>query len=293
VDLKAYLSEKQALVDSFLESYFKRAIKPPILKESILYSLTAGGKRLRPILALATYEACGKDPKDILPYASALELIHTYSLIHDDLPAMDDDSLRRGKPTNHVVYGEAMAILAGDALLTEAFRLLSEPSKKIRPDALIKVIRDVSESAGLLGMVAGQAQDILSEEEPPDQKTLSFIHTHKTGALITASVRLGAILSGARERRLSLLTRYGKCLGLAFQIVDDILDIKGNPEEMGKPSGSDIKKKKMTYPALYGIKRSEQKALKLIKDAIDSIGGLSHRAEPLRALALYVIERTK
>lgn len=292
MDLKAYLKRKRGLVDVFLKAYFRHRLKPAELQSSMCYSVMAGGKRLRPILALSSYEACGKkNSGDIVRYACALEFIHTYSLIHDDLPAMDDDDLRRGKPTNHVVFGEAIAILAGDGLLTEAFRLLSEPSGKIGAGALLEAIGEVSRGAGIMGMVAGQAQDILSEDSAPDAKTLSFIHRHKTGALITSSVRLGAILAGAKGKKLDSLTKYACNIGLAFQIVDDILDIKGTTESLGKPSGSDIKKKKMTYPALYGLGSSEKKASALIGGALEAIKGFPESAEPLRELARYIVSR--
>jgi geranylgeranyl diphosphate synthase type II len=291
MDIKLYLKEKRTLIDSFLKNHFKIKFKPSVLRESMLYSLFAGGKRLRPILALASYEACGKNPIEIVKYASALELIHTYSLIHDDLPSMDNDDLRRGKPTNHIVFGEAMAILAGDALLTEAFRMLSEPAGKIKEKALLKGLNEVASAAGIYGMVAGQAMDIISEDKRPDKKTLSFIHKNKTAALIAASARLGAILSDAGEKKFLSLSRYGQCIGLAFQIVDDILDIKGDTGELGKKTGSDIRKKKMTYPSLYGIERSEAKAKELIKEAIKSLKPLSLKAEPMREIARYITER--
>jgi len=292
MDIKAYLKDKKALVDSFLKSYFRRRLTPPALKDSMLYSLLAGGKRLRPILAMASYEACGKDPKDIIQYASALELIHTYSLIHDDLPAMDDDDLRRGRPTNHKVFGEAMAILAGDALLTEAFRMLSEPSETIKAPALIRAIQDVSSAAGVRGMVAGQAQDIISENTRLDKRTLSFIHRHKTGALITASVRLGGTLAGAGAKKLSALTRYGEALGLAFQITDDILDVEGETQKMGKTAGSDVRKGKLTYPGIYGLEASKRKAGALIGAAGDALNGFPQEAGPLRAIAGYISGRS-
>ena len=257
------------------------------------YSLFAGGKRIRPILALASYEACGGNPKDIVPYATALELIHTYSLIHDDLPSMDNDDLRRGKPTNHKVFGEAMAILAGDALLTEAFLMLSNNphSSSLKLSDLIKIIREVSLASGVHGMVGGQALDIFSENIEPDKDTLNFIHLHKTAALITASVRMGAILANIKEKKLKALTEYGTGIGLAFQIIDDILDIEGNAEELGKTAGSDIKMKKMTYPALCGTEKSRQKAKDLISDAIDSLKIFSSEADQLRKIARYLLKR--
>jgi geranylgeranyl diphosphate synthase type II len=293
MDIEIYLKEKRKLIDSYLESYFSITSEPFVLHEAMRYSLFAGGKRIRPILALASYEACGGNPKDIVPYATALELIHTYSLIHDDLPSMDNDDLRRGKPTNHKVFGEAMAILAGDALLTEAFLMLSNNphSSSLQLSDLIKIIREVSLASGVHGMVGGQALDIFSENIEPNKDTLNFIHLHKTAALITASVRMGAILANIKEKKLKALTEYGTGIGLAFQIIDDILDIEGNAEELGKTAGSDIKMKKMTYPALCGTEKSRQKAKDLIADAIDSLKILSSEADQLRKIARYLLKR--
>jgi geranylgeranyl diphosphate synthase type II len=305
MDIKAYLKEKRGLIDSYLESYFSIPSEPSVLHEAMKYSLFAGGKRIRPILALSSYEACGRDPKNIIPYASALELIHTYSLIHDDLPSMDNDDLRRGKPTSHKVFGEAIAILAGDALLTEAFLMLTHNShslplvksgkdrlyKEIKLSSLIKVIREVSLSTGVHGMVGGQALDISSENSRPDRDTLTFIHLHKTAALITASVRMGGILADTDKYKLRALTKYGENIGLAFQIIDDILDIEGTAEELGKAAGSDMKMRKMTYPALYGIKKSRQEAEDLISEAIDALVLFSSESDQLRSIARYLIQR--
>jgi geranylgeranyl diphosphate synthase type II len=293
MDLKEYLKEKKGHVDAFFHAYFREKGRPAVLQEAMLYSLFAGGKRIRPILALASYEACGGDASDIVPYAATLELIHTYSLIHDDLPAMDNDDLRRGKPTNHKVYGEAVAILAGDALLTEAFSILSDPTLGNRADEsrLLRASKEAAEASGMRGMVAGQVQDMLSENSEPDRDTLEFIHRCKTAALICGSVRLGAILYGGEEDTISAMTGYGNNIGLAFQVVDDILDIEGETEELGKPKGSDEKKKKMTYPRLYGIERSREKAKELIDDAIASLVLFGERAEPLREIARYLLRR--
>lgn len=293
MDIKNYLKDKKLLIDSFLNSYFEQGLKPLALNDSIVYSLSAGGKRIRPVLCLMSYEACGGRAEDIVPYASALEFIHTYSLIHDDLPAMDNDDLRRGKSTNHKVFGEGMAILAGDALLTDAFSLLSDASRSpyINHAQLLRVIHDVARSAGIHGMVAGQAQDLISEDAEPDEGILSFIHTHKTAALITTSVRAGGILAGCGDETLFLLTRYGTNIGLAFQIVDDILDVEGETEVIGKPKGSDEKKKKMTYPKLYGLDRSKEKAKELVCHALESLISFDEKAEPLRAVASYLLER--
>jgi geranylgeranyl diphosphate synthase type II len=290
-DIKAYLNEKKDLIDSYLKSYFTASSSPSVLHEAMKYSLFAGGKRIRPILALASYEACGGDAKKIIPQAAALELIHTYSLIHDDLPAMDNDDLRRGKPTNHKMFGEAMAILAGDALLTEAFFMMTQADIKIKPSILLKALREVTLAAGHNGMVGGQAQDIISEDAEPDSETLEFIHLHKTAALIKSSVRIGSILAGSRKKQLQALTRYGENTGLAFQIIDDVLDVEGSAEELGKPVGSDSRKKKMTYPSLYGIEGARKKANELISIAIDAIGIFSSEADPLREIAGYLAKR--
>ncbi len=301
-DIKAYLKEKRELIDSYLESYFSIPSEPSVLYKAMRYSLFAGGKRIRPILALSSYEACGGDPKNIIPYVSALELIHTYSLIHDDLPSMDNDDLRRGKPTSHKVFGEAMAILAGDALLTEAFLMLTNnpPSpplvkeglyKETTPSSLIKVIREVALSAGVHGMVGGQALDISSVNSQSDRDTLTFIHLHKTAALITASVRMGGILADSDDDKLKAITKYGENIGLAFQIIDDILDIEGNAEELGKTAGSDMKMKKMTYPSVYGIKKSRKEAEDLISEAINALSLFSSEADQLRGIAYYLIQR--
>jgi geranylgeranyl diphosphate synthase type II len=292
MDIKAYLKEKRELIDSYLKSYFNTPSEPSILHEAMTYSLFAGGKRIRPVLALASYEACGGDPKYIIPQAAALELIHTYSLIHDDLPAMDNDDLRRGKPANHKVFGEAMAILAGDALLTEAFYMMTKSYENSPPPStLIKAIREVALAAGIHGMVAGQAQDIISENIQPDEDLVQFIHLRKTAALIKASVKTGILLANADKRKMKAITTYGENVGLAFQIIDDILDVEGTTENLGKTAGSDIKKKKMTYPAIFGIEGSRRKAKDLITTAIDSLRIFSREADPLRELALYLLER--
>jgi geranylgeranyl diphosphate synthase type II len=316
MNIETYLRENRELIDSYLESYFSIPTELSLLHDAMRYSLFAGGKRIRPILALSAHRACGRDPKNILPYASALELIHTYSLIHDDLPSMDNDDLRRGKPSNHKVFGEAIAILAGDALLTEAFLMLTnnplllpfnsplrkggdrgvKGSKgglhnKIKPSSLIKVIREVALSAGIHGMVGGQAIDISSENSKPDRDTLTFIHTHKTAALITASVRMGGILADSDGNTLKAFTKYGERIGLAFQIIDDILNIEGNAEELGKASGSDAKMRKMTYPALYGIEKSRKEAEDLVSEAIDALALFPSDADPLRVIARYLIQR--
>jgi len=296
MDIATYLKEKGESVNAYLKDYFGRPLAagvPPVIAEAMGYSILAGGKRLRPILAMATYEVCGGKAEDIVPCASALEVIHTYSLIHDDLPAMDDDDLRRGRPTSHKVFGEAMAILAGDALLTEAFLMVLDTDGKAGRGALLDAIRELASASGVRGMVGGQVQDIISEGAEPDPDTLDYIHAHKTGALIAASVRLGGIVAGADEKTMEALTAYGRNLGHAFQIVDDVLDVEGDSEVLGKPTGSDREKKKMTYPALYGVEESMRRAGELIDDALRAIAHLGERAEPLRGIARFIITRDK
>ncbi len=297
MDIKEYIKEKQNLVDNYLKNYFNSPFEPKILYEAMNYSLFAGGKRIRPVLALTAYEVCGGNPVDILPQASALELIHTYSLIHDDLPSMDNDDLRRGKPTSHKIYGEAIAILAGDALLTEAFRMMTSDKmhtgevRRISNKAIINLIQEIAYAAGAHGMVGGQTQDIISENMEPEKETLEFIHLHKTAALIRASLRTGAILAGSKKSILNALTEYGEYIGLAFQVIDDILDVEGKTEELGKTSGSDVKKGKMTYPSLYGIEKAKHKSEELVSSAINSLKIFSSEADPLRDLALYLLKR--
>jgi geranylgeranyl diphosphate synthase type II len=293
MDITAYLEKKSGVVDSFLKAYFEKPLDsvPRLLAESMSYSLLAGGKRIRPILAMASYEACGGKAEDILECASAIEVIHTYSLIHDDLPAMDNDDLRRGRLTNHKVYGEALAILTGDGLLTEAFLIILNAREKFRSESVLDAIQELAIASGVRGMVGGQVQDVLSEDSEPESETLQYIHEHKTGALIKASVRLGGLLYGAGDDIMKALGDYGENLGLAFQIVDDILDVKGDEAILGKPVGSDEEKNKMTYPALYGIELSRQKAEELVEKALMVIEPLSEKAQPLREIARYIIER--
>ncbi len=293
MDIKTYLRTGKEAVDSFFQAYFGEQKRPAVLQEAMLYSLFAGGKRIRPVLAMASYEACGGASAEIVPYAATLELIHTYSLIHDDLPAMDDDDLRRGKPTNHKVYGEAVAILAGDALLTEAFCILSDPSfcPSVGGDALMRASREIALASGREGMVGGQVQDILSEDADPDGETLQFIHRHKTAALIRASIRVGGILAAAGEEKIDALTRYGENIGHAFQIIDDILDVVGETQELGKTVGSDEKINKMTYPRLYGLERSREIAGRLVDEALSSLGTFPAAADPLREIARYLLSR--
>ena len=260
--------------------------------EAMRYSLTAGGKRLRPALCLASCEAVGGDPERAAGPAAALELVHTYSLIHDDLPCMDDDDLRRGRPTNHKVYGEAMAVLAGDGLLTRAFGLLAEDSS--HPEAArLEMIRTLAVAAGSLGMVGGQALDLAAEgSEDVDLPTLQYIHTHKTGALFGASCRLGGLAGGASEDELGHLMKYGEKIGLAFQIVDDLLDATGRTEDLGKASGKDLARGKATYPGLLGLEESRSRVEELAAQATEIAKGFGNRAESLAQLARFVVDRS-
>ncbi|RLB03612.1 MAG: polyprenyl synthetase family protein [Deltaproteobacteria bacterium] len=295
-DLKIYLENKQKLVNAALERYL-----PPIqdptrnLVDSMRYSLFAGGKRLRPILCLGAVETLGEDPELCLPVACALEMIHTYSLIHDDLPAMDDDDLRRGKPTNHKIFGEAMAILAGDGLLTEAFYLLSKfgLNDLIRPTKLIEIIKIISNAAGWRGMVGGQTIDMESEGKQIEPSLLELMHSCKTGALITASVESGAVAAGADEEKRKALVNYGRHFGMAFQITDDLLDVTGNSEEMGKPAGSDEARNKSTFPALYGLEKTREMATFHVNKALEALEQFDDRATPLRELVKYLLKRRK
>lgn len=296
MDITAYLQRKKDLVDQFLDKAVPpKDAYPPRLHEAIRYSLFAGGKRIRPIVAMAAFGAAGGRSRAILPIAAALELIHTYSLIHDDLPSMDNDDFRRGRPTSHKVFGDAMAILTGDALLTLAFHLMTDERflAGVPPQRLVRVVHEVSTGAGDMGMVGGQALDIEAEGRKIDSTVLESIHTRKTGALIRASVRAGAILGGATAGQLTALTSYGEKIGLAFQIADDILDVEGTREEMGKDVKSDASKGKPTYPALLGLEAAKRKAAAVAHEAIASVKGMGRRADPLRALALYIVERRR
>ncbi len=293
MNLKVYLKKKQELVNKFLREYLSskeaNVFCPKYLYKAMNYSLMAGGKRLRPILAIASYEASGGTSKKILPAAASIELIHTYSLIHDDLPAMDNDDFRRNKPTCHRVFGEAVAILAGDALLTDAFDIIAK--SRAKPEVLVSMIRELTRACGSEGMVGGQTADIIFEDKKIKERDLRYIHTHKTGALIRASVRIGAIMAGAPPSIINPLTEYGEKVGLAFQIVDDILDVVGTREELGKLTGADTTKGKNTYPSVIGLEKSRRKAEFLIEDSLKAIGRLDKKAEPLREIAEYILKR--
>ena len=263
--------------------------------EAMRYSLFAGGKRIRPVLCMLAAELLGADLNHMMAVPCALECIHTYSLIHDDLPAMDNDDLRRGKPTNHKIYGEAQAILAGDGLLTLAFELLTRPELTARLSAVeqLRIIRLTAQAAGARGMVGGQSLDVAAEGQEVPFETLRTIHRCKTGALITASVQVGAVIGHASESQFDALTEYGRHLGLAFQITDDLLNVEGNPEDLGKAAGSDAERLKATYPAYFGIEGTRQKATEAVEAAVTSLNIFDDRAAPLQQLARYVLKRNK
>lgn len=292
-DLNAFFRSKAALVDdALLTRWLPAATRDPqTLHEAMRYSVTAGGKRVRPVLVFAAAQALGLPERDVLPIAAALEMIHVFSLIHDDLPAMDDDDLRRGKPTNHKVYGDAMAILAGDALHTQAFIALSElDARRYDPEAVIKVVRMIAEATGCAGMIGGQVIDIQSEGKTIDFERLKTLHRLKTGALIRASVIAPAVLARAGQEELGALTRFGEAIGLCFQIADDILDIEGG-EAIGKDIGSDIEKGKATYPSILGMEGAKSELQKQLNEALVALDGFDAAADALRAIARFIAER--
>jgi geranylgeranyl diphosphate synthase type II len=295
MELKTYLAERVALVDQALNACLPEATTLPArLHEAMRYSIFAGGKRIRPVLALAACEAVGGALEPALPVACSLEMIHTYSLIHDDLPAMDDDDLRRGRPTNHKVYGEATAILTGDALLTQAFILLSSPETRrdLPADTLCRIIHILSRCSGSMGMVGGQVVDMESEGQTVEFPVLEYIHTHKTGALMLASIQCGGLVGGADEAAMAALTGYAGAAGLAFQIADDILDVVGEAATLGKGVGGDQARGKATYPALLGLTAARERAWELKERAIASLAPLGVAAEPLREIARYIVDRS-
>jgi len=291
-DLSAYLTQRQTLVEQALDQSLP-LIYPEKIYESMRYSLLAGGKRLRPILCLATCELVGGTVEMAMATACALEMIHTMSLIHDDLPAMDNDDYRRGKLTNHKVYGEDIAILAGDGLLSYAFEFVATKTPNVPANQVLQVIARLGRAMGAAGLVGGQVVDLDSEGlTDVSEETLTFIHTHKTGALLEASVVCGAILAGAKETEIEGLSRYARNIGLAFQIVDDILDITATQEELGKTAGKDLTAKKVTYPSLWGIDESRRQAQQLIESAKAELSNYGDKAIPLLAIADFITNRT-
>lgn len=306
-DLKTYLVARRNAFETVLFNLLDDAVgkSPARLAAAALYSLTAGGKRLRPILCLAAAEAVGGSAQECMPAACALEMIHTYSLIHDDLPAMDNDELRRGQPTCHIAFDEATALLAGDALLTMAFQILSAPLMSLSADfsaapyesiagiRRLQAIHIIAKAAGFQGMIEGQMQDMLSEGKMLPRDALERMHGLKTGALIEASVRSGALLGKGREDEIEQLSVYAQKIGLAFQVADDILNVEGDPRLMGKATGTDYTLNKATYPSLMGLESSKRFAAELVQHALDALNEFDDRGNPLRALATYVIERKR
>ncbi|MFE4106428.1 geranylgeranyl diphosphate synthase CrtE [Almyronema epifaneia] len=291
-DLSAYLIERKQQVETALEQAIA-VVYPERIYESMRYSLMAGGKRLRPILCLATAELVGGTIEMAMPTACALEMVHTMSLIHDDLPAMDNDDFRRGKPTNHKAYGEDIAILAGDALLAYAFEFIATQTQQVPADRLLRVIAHLGKAAGAAGLVGGQVVDLESEgKSEVGVETLNFIHLHKTAALLESSVVSGAMLAGAQQSDIERLSRYAQHIGLAFQIVDDVLDITSTQEELGKSIGKDMQAQKVTYPSIWGIDESKRQAQKLVEDAKQELQVFGDRRRPLAALADYITART-
>ena len=293
VQLEEYIAYQQKRVDAALDLQVPpESEDPSIIHRAMRYSLFAGGKRIRPLLAIASAEAVSEDPVGIESAACSLELIHTYSLIHDDLPALDNDDLRRGRPTCHKVFGDAMAILAGDALLTLAFEVLSKLDG-IDAERRIWLVRELATAAGTVGgMIGGQVNDLEGEGKPPTAGLLESIHRAKTGALLRASVRIGAIYAGANDDELEALTRYGEHAGLAFQIVDDVLDVEQSSEALGKTAGKDAKQQKITFPAVYGLERSREMAERERCAAHDALAPLGERAARLRQLADLIVRRS-
>ncbi len=291
-DLKLYLSQQRERIEAALDRFLPAAeTVPETLHQSIRYSALAPGKRLRPILTLAAAEALGVASDAVMPTACALECIHVFSLIHDDLPCMDNDDFRRGRLTNHKVYGDAIALLAGDALLALAFQWIAENAATVPADRVLPTLKLVAEASGAGGMVGGQVADMESQGIIFSAETLRYIHANKTGALLTASVLAGAILAGADAVQTAALRAYGEHIGLAFQIADDILDITGDQDKLGKPIGSDEERDKATYPKLYGLDESRRRAHAEVDGALQSLAAFDLKADPLRAIARYTIER--
>lgn len=288
-DLSTLVGPYAEPVDKKLREYLEGLDGPGPLIDAICYAALAPGKRIRPALVLMSCEACGGEQSLALPAACAVEMIHAYSLVHDDLPSMDDDDLRRGRPTVHKVYGEAIAILAGDALGTEAFRIIS---KEVADGELVKLlVGELSEAAGLGGMVSGQAADMLAEGREGNEKTLDYISTNKTGKLIRASCRMGALTAGACETELQAVSEYGRAVGRSFQVIDDLLDLSGSVETMGKAVGKDASSGKLTHPAILGVEGAREKVRRLSLEAVEALGPLQERGKKLSLLAEMLTQR--
>ena len=293
MELKHYMKQICHQIDGALADLLPaKEQRPTQLHQAMHYSVFAGGKRIRPILMAASCEAVGGDIEQVISAACAMEMIHTYSLIHDDLPAMDDDDFRRGLPTNHKVYGEATAILAGDALLTQAFITLAKPNPTIDATTQQRVLEIMAQAAGAAGMVGGQIVDMEAEGQTPNLETVDYIHRHKTGALILAAIQCGALLGGADRKTFKDLTCFGESAGVAFQIADDILDIIGDQDQLGKDIGSDQQRGKATYPAVLGLEVSQKKMEELHQQSLNSLSSYGAKAEPLRQISAYIINRS-
>ncbi|MGB4309383.1 MAG: polyprenyl synthetase family protein [Candidatus Cloacimonadaceae bacterium] len=290
VMLKKDMKEKQELVNIILDRYLPRKDEyPKSLHKAMRYSLFAGGKRLRPYLTMLTYQMYKKDPEDITPVAAAIEMIHTYTLIHDDLPDIDDDDYRRGKKSCHVLFGEGEALLAGDALLVNAFELITYAN--ISPELKVRFVRELAHACGISGTIAGQMVDIESEGKKVSKRTLAYIHENKTAKLINICLRFGALAAGAPAKEVAALEEYGNHLGLVFQIVDDLLDIEGNPTTLGKSTGKDAEAGKATFPAVWGVEESRAQAVELTQKAKDSLAPLGEKAALLKELADSMLNR--
>ncbi|MCU1292332.1 MAG: farnesyl-diphosphate synthase [Bryobacterales bacterium] len=292
ITLNEFLAEQARTVDRVLEEWVPdESVEPVSIHRAMRYSLFAGGKRIRPILAIAAARAVSDSPAGVEHVAATLELIHTYSLIHDDLPALDNDDLRRGRPTNHKVFGEAMAILAGDALLTLAFEVLARLNR-VSAESKIRMVEELSRASGTVGgMIGGQVHDIEGERKPPTPHLLESIHRAKTGALLRASVRIGAIYAGASEDEIAALSEYGEHVGLAFQIVDDVLDVEQSSESLGKTAGKDEAQQKITFPAVYGLEQSHKMAETERLRAHAALRIFDDRADRLRQIADFIVHR--
>jgi len=292
--LSAWMEARRVEVEEALGRFLPSVVEPPVrLHEAMTYSVMAGGKRIRPLLAIAAAEACGSSAARVMPSACALEFIHTYSLIHDDLPCMDNDDLRRGRPTNHKVFGETIAVLAGDALLAHAFKLIGENAQVegVPAGAAAEVTALVGEAASSLGMVGGQAADWMAEGRKVSESDVVFIHRRKTGALIRASVLTGAILAGADANVRAALSHYGEATGLLFQIVDDVLNVEGDPVALGKAAGSDAARRKATFPAVAGLDRAKARGQDLLVEATSALGILNGRSGILAGIAEFALRR--
>jgi geranylgeranyl diphosphate synthase type II len=294
MDISLYLRECSEEIDRCLDRLLPPETQiPATIHRAMRYSVFAGGKRLRPALVLAAGTSVGGDRNTLLHLGSAVEMIHTYSLIHDDLPALDNDDLRRGVPTSHKVFGEAIAILAGDSLMTRCYQLLAD-LPGLSDSVRLAIVREIAHATGTIdGMIGGQVVDLESEGKTIGPDVLDYIHRSKTGALLTVCTRCGGIAAGAAPGELDILTEYGRKVGLAFQIVDDILDLTGSSQSLGKTAGKDVRVKKATYPALHGLEASRRRAQELVAEAIEDTGSLGDPAEPLRALARFIVDRSK